>query len=42
MVEDAYVLVHDKKISAASDLVPVLEKMVQGGRRNLFIDSEYV
>ena len=42
VVEDAYVLVHDKKISAASDLVPVLEKMVQGGRRNLFIVAEDV
>jgi chaperonin GroEL len=42
VVEDAYVLVHDKKISAASDLVPVLEKMVQSGRRNLFIVAEDV
>ncbi len=42
VVEDAYVLVYDKKISAASDLVPVLEKMVQGGRRNLFIVAEDV
>jgi len=40
VVEDAYVLVHDKKISAASDLVPVMEKMVQTGRRNLFLVAE--
>ncbi len=28
ILEDAYVLIYDKKISAATDLVPVLEKMV--------------
>ena len=41
-LEDAYVLIHDKKISAASDLVPVLEKMVQSGRRNLAVIAEDV
>ncbi len=40
VLEDTYVLVHEKKISAASDLVPVLEKMVQGGRRNLLVIAE--
>ncbi|MCK4726088.1 MAG: chaperonin GroEL, partial [Anaerolineales bacterium] len=28
-IEDAYILVHDKKISAAQDIVPLLEKLVQ-------------
>jgi len=42
VIEDAYVLVHDKKISAATDLVPVLEKMVQSGRRNLLVVAEDV
>ncbi|MHB1293590.1 MAG: chaperonin GroEL [Anaerolineae bacterium] len=40
VIEDAYILIHDKKISAASDLVPVLEKMVQSGRRNLLVVAE--
>ena len=42
VLEDTYVLVYDKKISSASDLVPVLEKMVQGGRRNLLVMAEDV
>ncbi len=42
ILEDAYVLVHDKKISVAADLVPVLEKMVQAGRRNLLVVAEDV
>ena len=39
-LDDPYVLVYDKKISSASDLVPLLEKMVQGGRRNLLVVAE--
>jgi len=39
-VADAYLLIHDKKISAASDIVPVLEKLVQIGRRDLIIIAE--
>jgi chaperonin GroEL len=42
VLEDAYVLIHDKKISAATDLVPILEKMVQSGRRNLLVVAEDV
>jgi len=42
VLEDAYVLLHDKKISAARDLVPILEKMVQAGRRNLLVIAEDV
>ncbi|MGI6379672.1 MAG: chaperonin GroEL [Anaerolineae bacterium] len=42
ILEDAYVLVYDKKISVAADLVPVLEKMVQAGRRNLLVVAEDV
>jgi len=41
-IENAYLLVHDKKISAAQDLVPILEKLVQVGRRDLVIISEDV
>jgi len=40
VLEDTFVLIHDKKISAARDLVPVLERMVQSGRRNLVVIAE--
>ncbi len=40
VVEDAYVLIHDKKISSAQDLVPILEKLIQSGKRNLVIIAE--
>ena len=39
-VEEPYILVHDKKISAATDMVPVLEKLVQVGKRELVIIAE--
>ncbi len=42
VVEDAYILIHDKKISSAQDIVPILEKMVQIGRKNLVIIAEDV
>jgi chaperonin GroEL len=42
VLEDAYVLIYDKKISSAQDLVPLLEKMVQAGRRNLLVVAEDV
>ncbi len=41
-IDDAYLLVHDKKISAAQDIVPLLEKLVQVGRRDLVIICEDV
>ena len=41
-IEDAYILVYDKKISAASDIVPLLEKLVQVGKRELLIIAEDV
>jgi chaperonin GroEL len=40
VLEEPFVLITDKKISAASDIVPVLEKMVQSGRRELLIIAE--
>jgi len=40
VIEDAYVLIHDKKISSAQDLVPILEKLIQSGKRNLVIIAE--
>ena len=40
VISDAYVLIHEKKISAAQDIVPLLEKLVQGGKRELVIIAE--
>ncbi len=42
VITEAYLLIHDKKISAAQDLVPILEKMAQTGKRNLVIIAEDV
>jgi len=42
VIEEPYVLIHDKKISAATDIVPILEKLVQIGKRELVIISEDV
>ncbi len=42
VLSEPYVLIHDKKISAAVDLVPVLEKLVQSGKRELLIIAEDV
>ena len=39
-ISDAYVLIHEKKISAAQDIVPLLEKLVQIGKRELVIIAE--
>ncbi|MCH7586444.1 MAG: chaperonin GroEL [Chloroflexi bacterium] len=40
VIEDPYILIHDKKISAASDIVPLLEKLVQIGKRELVVIAE--
>jgi len=39
-IAEPYVLIHDKKISAAQDIVPILEKLVQIGKRELVILAE--
>jgi chaperonin GroEL len=39
-IEEPYILVYDKKISVASDIVPLLEKLVQVGKRDLLIIAE--
>ena len=41
-LEGPYILIHDKKISAAADIVPVLEKLVQVGKRELVVIAEDV
>jgi len=40
VIEEPYILIHDKKISAAQDLVPILEKLVQRGARDLIVIAE--
>jgi chaperonin GroEL len=40
VIPDPYILIYDKKISAAQDIVPVLEKLVQIGKRDLVIIAE--
>src|SRR3982075_178982 len=41
-LDEPYILITDKKISAITDIVPVLEKLVQTGRKELIIISEDV
>ena len=41
-VEEPRILITDKKISAVSDIVPLLETLVQGGNRSLVIIAEDV
>jgi len=40
VIEEPYLLIYDKKISAAQDMVPLLEKLVQSGKRDLVIIAE--
>jgi chaperonin GroEL len=40
VIENPYILIYDKKISAAQDMLPLLEKMVQVGKRDLVIIAE--
>ena len=40
VIENPYILIHEKKISSAQDLVPLLEKMIQTGKRDLVIIAE--
>ena len=40
VLEDAYILIHDKKISSMKDLLPVLEKVAQLGKPLLIIAED--
>src|SRR3989442_319232 len=40
VLEDAYILVHDKKISSMKDLLPVLEKVAQAGKPLLIVAED--
>src|SRR3989304_2929546 len=37
VIEDPYVLITDKKLSSVNDILPVLEKVLQSGSKNLLI-----
>jgi len=39
-LEDAYILIHDKKISSMKDLLPILEKIAQTGKPLLLIAED--
>jgi chaperonin GroEL len=41
-LEEPYVLIHEKKISVAQDIVPILEKLIQSGERELLVIAEDV
>lgn len=41
-LEDPYVLVTDKKISSIQEILPLLEKMVQSGKKELLIVAEEI
>jgi chaperonin GroEL len=40
VLENPYILIHDKKISAMKDLLPILEKIAQAGKSLLIISEE--
>ena len=40
VLEDAYLLIHDKKISSMKDLVPVLERIAQTGKPFLIVAED--
>jgi len=42
VLEDPYILVTDKKISAINDLLPLLEKLAQAGKKDLLVVADDV
>jgi chaperonin GroEL len=42
VLDNPYILITDKKISAVQDILPVIEKMVQQGKREVVIIAEDV
>jgi chaperonin GroEL len=41
VLEDAYVLVHEKKVSSAKDLLPILGKIAESGKSLLLIAEDF-
>ncbi|MBF6612371.1 MAG: chaperonin GroEL [Chloroflexi bacterium] len=41
-IDDPYILITDKKISSVQEILPVLEKMIQTGRKDLVLIAEDV
>ncbi len=42
VIEEPHIIITDKKVSAVSDLLPVLEKLLQVGRKNVVLIAEDV
>src|SRR5581483_946734 len=42
VIENPYILITEKKISAASDIVPIMEALIQIGKRDLVVIAEDV
>jgi chaperonin GroEL len=42
VIEEPYILIYDKKITAATDIVPIMEKLVQAGKRDFVVIAEDV
>jgi chaperonin GroEL len=42
VLEEPAILINEKKISAATDIVPLMEKLLQAGQRNLVVIAEDV
>ncbi len=40
VLEDPYILIHDKKVSSMKDLLPILEKIAQAGKPLLLISED--
>jgi chaperonin GroEL len=40
VIEEPYVIITDKKVSAVADLVPVLEKLIQAGKKEVVMIAE--
>ena len=42
VIEEPYIIITDKKVSAVSDVLPVLEKLLQVGKKNVVVIAEDV
>jgi len=42
ILDDPYILITDQKISSMNDLLPILEKVIQAGKKNIVIIADDV